>query len=167
MDTGRLVIRCLFGFCYLLIVFRLSGKRTVAEVTPFELVMALIMGDLVDDLVWDDVPATQFAVAVAALWLANFTAAFAGSRSDFFFNLINGRVTTAMRQGVVQHQELATEQLNEADIEHLLRGQGLPRERWPEARVAFVERDHEVSVLHEQWAKSATRKDFESSVHGA
>ena len=49
------------------ILVRLSGKRTVREGTSFDFVLALVLGDLVDDAVWSEVPMAQFVAAAGAL----------------------------------------------------------------------------------------------------
>jgi uncharacterized membrane protein YcaP (DUF421 family) len=73
MDPGRIAVRAAFAFLFLLAMVRLSGKRAVSQGTPFDFVLALIFGDLVDDLVWAEVSASTFIVATATLFVANLT----------------------------------------------------------------------------------------------
>jgi uncharacterized membrane protein YcaP (DUF421 family) len=68
MDPLRLVLRAAFVYFYLLILVRLSGKRTVSQGTTVEFVLALVFADLVDDAVWAEVPLPQFVVASATLF---------------------------------------------------------------------------------------------------
>ena len=67
MDPLSIAIRALATFGFLLILVRLSGKRTVREGTSFDFVLALVLGDLVDDAVWSEVPMAQFVAAAGAL----------------------------------------------------------------------------------------------------
>jgi uncharacterized membrane protein YcaP (DUF421 family) len=67
MDPLRLIVRCLFAYAFLLFMLRIGGKRTIHEGTAFEFVLALVVGDLVDDAIWSEVPVAQFAVATATL----------------------------------------------------------------------------------------------------
>jgi uncharacterized membrane protein YcaP (DUF421 family) len=69
MDPLRIVARCLVAYGFLLFLLRLAGKRTLHEGTAFEFVLALLIGDLVDDAIWREVPMAQFAVATATLVL--------------------------------------------------------------------------------------------------
>lgn len=71
MDPLRIVVRAVFVYVFLLVMVRLSGKRTVAHGTSVDFVLALVFGDLVDDLVWAEVPATQFVVAAGTLFLCS------------------------------------------------------------------------------------------------
>jgi len=51
MDVARIAVRCIGAFIYLLTMTRLSGKRVVSQATPFDFVVALIVGDCIDDFV--------------------------------------------------------------------------------------------------------------------
>jgi uncharacterized membrane protein YcaP (DUF421 family) len=67
MDPLRIAVRCLIAYVYLLVVMRLAGKRVIRQAHPFDFVLALIVGDLVDDALWSEVPIAQFVVATATL----------------------------------------------------------------------------------------------------
>jgi uncharacterized membrane protein YcaP (DUF421 family) len=67
MDPLRVAARTMFAYVFLLVSLRVSGKRTVAQGSAGEFVMALVLGDLVDDLVWTEVGVLQFVVAAATL----------------------------------------------------------------------------------------------------
>ena len=54
-------------------------------------------------------------------------------------------------------EALRGEQLNEGDLAHLLRLQGIDDRK--DVRAAFVERDHELSVIRTPAAESAQKKD--------
>jgi uncharacterized membrane protein YcaP (DUF421 family) len=67
MDPLRIVVRIVFGWIVLQALVRISGKRTVSQGTPFDFTLALILGDMMDDLMWAEVAASQFIVAVGTL----------------------------------------------------------------------------------------------------
>jgi uncharacterized membrane protein YcaP (DUF421 family) len=67
MDPFRIGVRCLIAYVFLLVVMRLAGKRVVRHANAFDFVLALIVGDLVDDALWSEVPVAQFVVATATL----------------------------------------------------------------------------------------------------
>ena len=71
MDPIRITIRVLFAYVILLLFVRLSGKRTVTHGSPFDFTVALILGDLVDDLLWAEVTAASFVVATGVLMAAH------------------------------------------------------------------------------------------------
>lgn len=67
MDPLRIIIRVVFAYVVLLVLIRVSGKRTVKQGSPFDFTVALIIGDIIDDLLWAEVPAAQFVVAAGML----------------------------------------------------------------------------------------------------
>ena len=50
MELPKIVRRALVAYVFLLFLMRLSGKRAIAQGSAFDFVLALIVGDLVDDL---------------------------------------------------------------------------------------------------------------------
>jgi uncharacterized membrane protein YcaP (DUF421 family) len=67
MDPLRLVVRTAFAYVFLLALIRISGKRAIKHGDAGSFVVALIIGDMFDDVVWAEVPVSQFVVAVSAI----------------------------------------------------------------------------------------------------
>ena len=71
MDPLRIAVRAVVAYLFLLVMVRLSGKQTVAHGTTMDFVLALVFGDLVDDLVWAEVSTARFLVAEGTLFLCS------------------------------------------------------------------------------------------------
>ena len=69
MDPLRIVARVVFAYIVLMVMVRVSGKRTVRHASPFDFTLALILGDMVDDLLWAEVDASVFVVATGVLMI--------------------------------------------------------------------------------------------------
>ena len=69
MDPLRLIVRVVFAYVFALALIRASGKRTVKQGDTISFVVAVIIGDMFDDLFWAEVSAAQFAVATGVLVL--------------------------------------------------------------------------------------------------
>ena len=67
MDPLRLVVRATFAFVFIFVLVRLAGKRTVKQGDPASFVVAIIIGDMFDDLIWAEVAVSQFVIGVGAL----------------------------------------------------------------------------------------------------
>jgi uncharacterized membrane protein YcaP (DUF421 family) len=80
MDPLRLAVRVLFGYVFALALMRTSGKRTVKQSDSPSFVLAVILGDLFDDLFWAEVSAAQFVVASGTLVLMHVMASLTLSR---------------------------------------------------------------------------------------
>ena len=112
MDLGRIAVRALFSYLVALALVRLSGKRVVAQATPFDFTIALVLGDLFDDLIWAEVPASQFVVAAGAIFLPAAAVEAASCRSGRFYDLVNGLPAVILREGKSVREEMRSERLS-------------------------------------------------------
>ena len=69
MDPLRIIVRVVFAYVLVLAFTRISGHRTMRQNDLPSFVIAVVIGDLFDDVIWAEVPVSQFAVAVATLFL--------------------------------------------------------------------------------------------------
>lgn len=67
MDPLRIAIRAAFTFVLVLFLIRMSGKRAIRHGDMSSFIVALVLGDLFDDLLWAEVAASQFVVAVGTI----------------------------------------------------------------------------------------------------
>jgi len=67
LDVSRVVVRAIVAYVYLLVLLRLSGKRTLRHASAFDFVLTLIVGDLADNAIWGEAPLAQFAAAAGTL----------------------------------------------------------------------------------------------------
>jgi uncharacterized membrane protein YcaP (DUF421 family) len=157
MDLWRIAVRALVAYIYLLVMARASGKRVVSQATPFDFVMSLILGDLIDDALWAEVETAKFGAAVASVCLCDMIVKLATFHSRRVFRLVEGVPRKVVRDGRADRDGLRREQLNELDLEHLLRLEGL--EHRSAVKLALIEYDHEMSVIYRPGAEPATRAD--------
>lgn len=159
MSLLQIGLRCVVAYVYLLLSVRLSGKRTVAQATPFDFVIALVIGDLVDDVIWAEVSASRFFVAAGTLFIFDCLLKLLASRHDRLFLFLQSTPTVVMRDGVADLQALRSEQLNEPELAALLRVEGIEHREL--VRLAALERDHGLSVIEHEWARPVSRGDRE------
>jgi uncharacterized membrane protein YcaP (DUF421 family) len=67
MELHRIVVRVLFAYVSIVVLVRISGRRTIGQGDVQSFVLAVVLGDMFDDLFWAEVSAAQFVVAVSAL----------------------------------------------------------------------------------------------------
>ncbi|HEY0158612.1 MAG TPA: YetF domain-containing protein [Thermoanaerobaculia bacterium] len=157
MELWRIVVRALAAYVYLLVMTRMSGKRVVGEATPFDFVVALIVGDVIDDALWAEVSMAKFAGACGSLFLCDIITKLVAFHSRPFFLLVHGRPRVILRNGAADGRGLRAEQLTEGDLAHLLRLEGV--DDWRDVRVAMLEEDHGLSVLKCDGAEPVQKKD--------
>jgi uncharacterized membrane protein YcaP (DUF421 family) len=147
LDLHHVAIRALFAYLVLLALLRASGKRTVAEGSPFDFVLALVIGDMIDDLLWAEIGAAHFSAAVGTLAVAHTVVSWASSRWDWVDRLVEGAPAPVVLDGRPERSGLRTERMNEKSLAFELRHAGLDRDDWGEVKSAHVEPSGSVSVL--------------------
>jgi uncharacterized membrane protein YcaP (DUF421 family) len=148
-------------YVLMLLVIRALGKRTVGNFSAFDLLIALMLGDLVDEIVYGDVRFLTGAVAIVTLAGLAALDAYASYANARVRALLEGKPTVVLRNGELIHDGMRAERLSEQDVMAMLRLQGVQDVR--EVRLATVEADGELSVLKQEWAEPTTRADVDPS----
>ena len=157
MSLGHIAVRAVVAYVYLLVLTRAGGKSAVSQATPFDFLVALILGDVIDDALWAEVSMAKFAGAAGSIMLCDALTRLFASRSRPFFLLVNGRSGVLLRDGREDGQELRRQQLSKTDLAHLLRLEGITN--WNDVHLALIEQGHELSVLLQPGAEPATKED--------
>jgi uncharacterized membrane protein YcaP (DUF421 family) len=160
MDPRELMLtaaRAFAVYVFMLVVIRALGKRTVGNFSAFDLLVALMLGEMVDEIIYGDVLFIQGAVAVVAIaglayadsWLAYF--------GHGFDTALEGKPTIVIRDGEFDYKGMRAERMNEPEVLAHLREEGIHDMR--EVHLAIVETDGAVSVLKHDWAEPAQKAD--------
>jgi uncharacterized membrane protein YcaP (DUF421 family) len=160
VDLGRIAVRVIVAYVYLLVMTRLSGKRAVSQSTPIDCLVALIIGDLIDDALWADVPMAKFGAAVASITFCELLSTFAAWRWRGALHLLEGRPSVLVRDGVIQRDALRSEQMSDSELLYLLRLQGI--EDLEDVHLALAERGHSLSVIRVPDAQPVPRGEAKS-----
>jgi uncharacterized membrane protein YcaP (DUF421 family) len=153
-------LRGLAVYVLMLVVIRLLGKRTVGNFTAFDLLVALMLGEVVDEIIYGDVSFLQGTVAIVVVAGAKYATAWLSYRSDRFNKILEGAPTALVRNGKLVRKGLRSELMNELEALAALRLREISDIR--EVKLALMEADGEVSVLKEDWAEPLQKGDLES-----
>src|SRR5687768_13826508 len=162
MDTQDLLLtagRASLVYVFVLLVIRLLGKRSVGAFGAFDLLVALMLGEVVDEIVFGDVSLAKGFVAIAVIGLWHFVNGWAAYKSKFIDWLTESKPCVLVEHGEIQHDHLAAERLNEAELWTALREDGI--EDIKEVKLAMLEPDGRISVILEEWAKPLEKRDLE------
>lgn len=141
-----IVLRATAMFVVLFALLRLLGKRELGQLTPFELVVLVVMGDLIQQ----GVTHNDFSVTGATLAICTF--AFWGvvlSWLSYLFprlkNPLEGRPQIVIRDGRLCEENLRRDRLTRAEIESEMRLAGIAhieQVAWailePQGKVSFI-----------------------------
>jgi uncharacterized membrane protein YcaP (DUF421 family) len=159
MSLLSIAVRALFAYAFLLIILRLTGKRTIYQGTPLDFVVALIVGDMIDDLLWAEVPAAQFVVGVGMLFVTHVAVALGVFHNSTFARLVEGLPVAVVTNGAPLRAGMRRERFSLPDLLVAMRQSSVDDLR--EVENANIEVSGEVSVLPREWAKEAQRQDLE------
>lgn len=139
------VVRGLVVYLLLLVMVRLSGRRTVGQFTPFDLLVVMLLSEAVSNsLSGGDQSLVGGLIAAATLVAINSLVALLSSRNAGFEKLVDGSAILIGRDGVFFDKVVRNCRLSESDIEEALREHDCPR---PEMKCAFLEADGEITIL--------------------
>lgn len=160
MDPQELLLtaaRALAVYALMLIVIRALGKRTVGNFAAFDLIVALMLGEVVDEIIYGDVSFLQGTVAILVIAGAQSANAWLSWWDHGWDKVLEGTPTVVVRNGVLQEDGLRAERMNGKEVIAHLRSQGIRDLR--EVESAFVEEDGSISVLKRKWAEPVTCAD--------
>jgi uncharacterized membrane protein YcaP (DUF421 family) len=81
MDPLGIAARAVFSYVALLILVRVTGKQSIRHGTTFQFVIALVIGDMVDNAIWAEVSLLKFLVAVGTLFGTHWAVEYANYHS--------------------------------------------------------------------------------------
>src|SRR5919106_5025502 len=160
MDPRELMLtaaRAAAVYVFMLIVIRALGKRTVGNFSAFDLLVALMLGEVVDEIIYGDVRFVQGAVAITAIAALAYADSWLAFLHPSMEAVLEGKPTIIVRDGSYERAGMRSERMNELDVMAHLRAEGIRDMR--EVHLAVVELDGTVSVLKHEWADAAQKAD--------
>lgn len=147
VDSAATVGRAALVYVFLLAVFRVAGRRTLAQVTTFDLILVLILGDATQQALVGEqgTPATAI-VAVATLVLFDIGLSRAKQRWPQVDAVVDGLPIPLVVRGTPQTGQMAAEGVTHDDVLTAARErQGLSR--MAEVEFAVLEQSGAISIV--------------------
>src|SRR5215470_16953202 len=121
-QVGVIVLRTVVVYAFILVGFRISGKREVGQLAPFDFALILLIANAVQNaMVGPDTSLLGGLVAAAVLLMVNFALGRLASKSRRLERLLRGRARILVYRGKVDEQALQEEGLTHEDILQALR----------------------------------------------
>lgn len=141
------VVRALFIYLFLLLVFRASGKRQFSELTTFDLVLVLIIAEATQQgLLGQDYSVTYAAIAIVTLVGVDILFSLIKLRFPTFEKVVDGVPTVLVDEGRVLQDRMRQARVDLDDVMAQARlSHGL--ERLDQVRYAILERDGRISIV--------------------
>lgn len=141
------VIRAAVVYIVLMVLFRIAGKRSLAEITSFDLVLLLIISEAVQQALLDnDNSMTNALLLVSTLVGINILLSIVATRWKLFDKLVEDVPLVILCNGEPLRDRMRKERVDEEDIMEAARAsQGL--ERLDQIKFAILERTGHITIV--------------------
>ena len=146
MDT---VLRAAAVFIVLGIVIRITGKRQIAQLSAFDLILLITMGDLIGQTVLqEDFSFTAGLLAVTTFGMLSMVMGLISYHLPRTRPILRGQATVLLRDGVVDDQVMRHEMIDTAQLNEAAREAGI--RSLDEVELAIMETDGTFSFFKKQ-----------------
>jgi uncharacterized membrane protein YcaP (DUF421 family) len=154
----EIVVRAVVVFGFLWMVTRATGKTTLGELSTFQLLLYVTMGDLIQQ----GVTQQDYSLTGAILAVSVFAVLTVGLSAVSFHwprlrPIVHGAPVVIVRDGKVQEPVMSAERLTTDDLYEAAREQGI--RRIAEVELAVFEADGRISFFQHQSASSSGADD--------
>lgn len=122
----RVLVMGTSAYCVLIAILRLSGKRTLAKMNAFDLVVTVALGStLATILLTRDVALVEGVAALLVLVLLQYVIAALSVRSSWVARLAKSEARALLRDGVIDCTALRRERVTREEVLAAVRGAGI------------------------------------------
>lgn len=156
----HLSVELILGFICLLLVTRIIGKTQISQITPFDFISAIVLGELLGNAIYDEEVKIWSIIYALALWtilmllVQKITQKFRRTRK-----LIEGEPAIIIRNGQIDFDVIKREKIDVNELLSILRQKGAFSIR--EIEFAILEQSGDISVLKRSKYSSPTAEDLD------
>ncbi len=148
VPVWELLARAVLIYFALFLMVRLSGKRTVGQFTPFDLLVVMLLSEAVSNgLSGGEESVTGAWILAGALILMNGLLGFISSRSKPLERWLEGSPVLIGRDGAWFPQVMRRHRIGHADVQQALRKADCSL---PQMKLAILESDGSISIIQRQ-----------------
>lgn len=162
----EIVIRATVIFWLLWLLLRAAGKRELAELTPFELIVLVVMGDLIQQgVTQEDMSLTGAGLAVATMMLWGLGLSYAAFRWSRARRILESLPAIVVSGGKIDQRMLRLQRLNDDEVLEAARTNGI--RDLADVQYAILEADGKLSFIpYEDGAAGAQQGDDGPGIAG-
>jgi uncharacterized membrane protein YcaP (DUF421 family) len=144
------IVRPLVVYFFLLLMFRIAGKRELGQMTPFDLIVLLTISNVLQNaMIGPDNSLTGGLIGGLALFCANGLLSRLALRFPSLGRLFEGMPTLLIEDGHILTRNLRREVMTRSELERAIRKHDLdPETDLPLIKRALLEQDGTVTIIH-------------------
>jgi len=161
----EIVLRTLAVYGFLLLGLRVAGKREIGQMTPFDLVVILVIANAVQNaMVGPDTSLVGGLLAAAALIAVNLLVSYAGFSNRLFERTLRGSPTLLISDGHLIDANLRRERVDADEVLMAMREHGVGNVT--EVKLAVLETDGALSIIPQDARTVRTKRKVRAVRHG-
>jgi uncharacterized membrane protein YcaP (DUF421 family) len=142
----EILLRTFVVYMTVLVLLRVAGKRELGQMTPFDLVVILIIANAVQNaMTGGDNSLIGGILAAGTLTVVNIAVGRWGSRVPFFRRLVASEPTLLLRDGKPLQEALDRERIDREELEMAARQHGIAE--LADVTAAVLEEDGSISII--------------------
>ena len=142
----EIIVRSAVVYIFLLVILRISGKRQIGQLAPFDLVLLLVLSNAVQNsMTGGDNSLVGGLISCTTLIALNYSVGFATFKSKKLESVIEGRPQVLIHNGRLREDVMAESMLTHHELEAALRQQGCAEVG--DCHSAILENNGMVSVI--------------------
>jgi uncharacterized membrane protein YcaP (DUF421 family) len=146
LPVAEKILRPVIVYVFLLVALRLAGKRELAQLNPFDLIVLLTLSNTVQNaIIGDDTSLVGGLLGATTLLVLNYVLARILFKHERLGRIVEGEADVLVDRGVVCEDRLEKELLTRTELERAAHGQGFAglddverAELEPGGEIAFV-----------------------------
>ncbi|WP_335869921.1 DUF421 domain-containing protein [Bacillus sp. 2205SS5-2] len=159
MNFSSIGVELIVGFISLFILTKILGKTQINQITAFDFISALILGELVGNALYDADSGLKEIIFSVSLWgILIYITEYLTQKFRLFRHFIEGTPAIIIQNGKIDFQQLKKNHLDLNQLQHMLRNKGVFSVG--ECEYAILESDGSVSVLKKSLYDVVQKKDL-------
>jgi uncharacterized membrane protein YcaP (DUF421 family) len=152
-DILRILIVGTAGYAGLILLLRISGKRTLSKWNAFDFVVTIAFGSVLATLILsNEVSISEGLIAFAILILLQFIITWLSVRSKFVHKLVKDEPTLLLHKGNFIEKNLKSKRVTESEVRAAVRSEGISS--LEDIEFVILETNGNLSVIKAETGKS-------------
>ncbi|WP_409293992.1 DUF421 domain-containing protein [Peribacillus sp. SCS-26] len=160
MSYKDIIIELFTGFFALLILLNLLGKIQFSQITPFDFISGMVMGNFVGDAVFDTKAGVKEILVTICVWgLLIYLVELATQKSPYLRAKFEGTPSILINKGEILYKNFKKNRIDFNQLQQLMRNQGYFSIF--EAEYVVLERDGKISIAPKHKYGAPTKEDLQ------
>ncbi|WP_054871617.1 DUF421 domain-containing protein [Caloranaerobacter sp. TR13] len=153
------MLRTTLGYFLALIMVRFMGKRSIGELSAFDIVLMTGVGHVMSSVALDKkLPLMEGVLILFTIAILEIALSFLAIKNRKIANIINGKPTYLIKDGKLLKENMKKEKFNIYDLRQELRKKGIADEK--DVEKAIIEACGKFSVIKKYAEEPLRRKDL-------